>query len=317
MINNKLSLVVPVFNEEKAVPLFIEAVIPIMVQVSAAFNLGYEIIFVNDGSKDNTLIVIKEAQKRNSNIRFISFSRNFGKEAAIYAGLKKSIGGYICILDVDLQDPPSLIPDMLSVVVGGERDGNIDCTAARRVSRTGEPVIRSFFARQFYKIMYKLTDIEIIDGARDFRLMSRKVADAVLSLNEYNRFSKGIFPWVGFKTKWFEYENIKRSAGETKWSFWKLFVYAIDGIIAFSTKPLVIASLAGFFFFFLAVLLIIFIIIRKILYGDPVAGWPSLACIILFSSGIQLITVGILGQYLAKTYLEVKKRPIFLIEEES
>jgi glycosyltransferase involved in cell wall biosynthesis len=306
-------LVVPCFNEEKAISLFIEAIIPVMDKVNTSFSLDYEIIFVNDGSKDKTLDEIRNARENNQKIRYISFSRNFGKEAAIYAGLKKSVGDYICTLDVDLQDPPSLITDMISAV----HEGGYACAAARRVSRSGEPVIRSFFARQFYKIMHKLTDIEIIDGARDFRLMSRKVADAVLSLNEYNRFSKGIFPWVGFKTKWFEYENIKRSAGETKWSFWKLLVYAIDGIIAFSTKPLVIASLTGFFLFFLAMFSIIFIIIRKILYGDPVAGWPSLVCIILFCSGIQLITTGILGQYLAKTYLEVKKRPVFINEEES
>jgi len=313
MKNSILSLIVPCFNEEQTIPLFLEVIMPIMDQVRVSFALDHEIIFVNDGSNDNTLTIIKEARKNNPKIQFISFSRNFGKEAAIYAGLKKSVGDYVCILDVDLQDPPSLIPDMLSAI----REEKYDCAAARRVSREGEPVIRSFFARQFYKILYKLASIEIIDGARDFRLMSRKVADAVLSLGEYNRFSKGIFPWVGFKTKWFEYKNIRRSAGETKWSFWKLLIYALDGIIAFSTKPLVIASLVGFLFFLLAIFFIIFIVIRKVLYGDPVAGWPSLVCIILFISGIQLITVGILGQYLAKTYLEVKRRPVFICEEKS
>jgi glycosyltransferase involved in cell wall biosynthesis len=314
MTNNTLSLVVPCYNEEQAIPIFITAIMPIMDQVSASFDLDYEIIFVNDGSNDNTLEVIKEARKINPKIHFLSFSRNFGKEAAIFAGLKKTIGDYICILDVDLQDPPSLIPDMLSAVYG---DGVYSCAAARRVSRSGEPFIRSLFARIFYKTMSTLTDNVIIDGARDFRLMKRKVADAVLSLNEYNRFSKGIFPWVGFKTKWFEYKNIKRSCGKTKWSFWNLLIYAVDGIIAFSTKPLVIASFAGIILFFLSILLILFIIIRKVLYGDPVAGWPSLVCIILFISGIHLMTVGILGQYFAKTYLEVKKRPIFIIEDES
>jgi glycosyltransferase involved in cell wall biosynthesis len=313
MMNNTLSLVVPCFNEEKAIPLFIEAVIPVMARIHTTYNLDYELIFVDDGSKDHTLFQIKEARKNNQKIHFVSFSRNFGKEAAIYAGLKKSAGDYICTLDVDLQDPPSLIPDMLSVIITGE----YDCAATRRVSRKGEPVIRSFFARQFYKIMRQLSDVEIVDGARDFRVMNRKAADAVLALGEFNRFSKGIFPWVGFNTKWFEYENIKRSAGETKWSFFKLLVYAIDGIIAFSIRPLVLASLAGFLFFFVSIIFIVFIIVRKLLYGDPVAGWPSLVCIILFSGGIQLSTTGILGQYLAKTYLEVKKRPIFIAGEES
>ena len=312
-MNNTLSLVVPCFNEEKAIPLFIEAVVPVMARIHTTYNLDYELIFVDDGSKDSTLFQIKEARKNSQKIHFVSFSRNFGKEAAIYAGLKKSTGDYICTLDVDLQDPPSLIPDMLSAVI----TGGYDCAATRRVSRKGEPVIRSFFARQFYKIMRKLSDVEIVDGARDFRVMNRKAADAVLALGEFNRFSKGIFPWVGFKTKWFEYENIKRSAGETKWSFWKLLVYAIDGIVAFSIRPLVLASLAGFLFFVVAIIFIVIIIVRKILYGDPVAGWPSLVCIILFSGGIQLSTTGILGQYLAKTYLEVKKRPIFITGEES
>jgi glycosyltransferase involved in cell wall biosynthesis len=226
--------------------------------------------------------------------------------------LEKSTGNYICVIDADLQDPPSLIQDMLLHIISGE----YDCAAGRRVSRKGEPLIRSFFARQFYKIMRSLTDIEIVDGARDFRIINRKVADSIVSLNEYNRFSKGIFSWVGYKTKWFEYENVKRSAGETKWSLWKLFVYAIDGIVAFSIKPLVLASLAGFLLFFIAVLLIIFIIVRKIVFDDPVAGWPSLVCIILFSGGLQLITTGILGQYLAKTYLEIKRRPLYIIIEE-
>jgi glycosyltransferase involved in cell wall biosynthesis len=275
-------------------------------------SLDYELIFIDDGSMDNTLASIREIRKNNPKIRFVSFSRNFGKEAAIYAGLERVRGNYICIIDVDLQDPPSLIPEMLLQIISGE----YDCVAGRRVSRKGEPIIRSFFARQFYKIMRSLTDIEIVDGARDFRIMNRKVADALVSLNEYNRFSKGIFSWVGYKTKWIEYENIKRSAGETKWSLWKLFVYAIEGIIAFSIKPLVLASLAGFLLFFIAVLLIIFIIVRKILFDDPVAGWPSMVCIILFSGGLQLITTGILGQYLAKTYLEVKKRPLYIIKTE-
>jgi glycosyltransferase involved in cell wall biosynthesis len=312
MMNNTLSVVVPCYNEENTVPIFFATIIPIMDTVCAKHGLDYEIIFIDDGSRDNTLSNIRDIRKNSQNIHYVSFSRNFGKEAAVYAGLEKSRGDYVCIIDVDLQDPPSLIPDMLLPVISGD----YDCVAGRRVSRKGEPFIRSFFARQFYKTMRSLSDIEIVDGARDFRIINRKVADAILSLNEYNRFSKGIFSWVGYKTKWFEYENVKRSAGETKWSFWKLFVYAIDGIIAFSIKPLVLASLAGFIFFFIAILLIILIIVRKIVFGDPVAGWPSLVCIILFSGGLQLITTGILGQYLAKTYLEVKKRPLYIIKTE-
>jgi glycosyltransferase involved in cell wall biosynthesis len=311
-MNNTLSLIVPCYNEEKTIPIFIGVIIPQLDVVCSEHSLDYEIIFIDDGSKDNTLASIKEIRKNNTKIRFVSFSRNFGKEAAIYAGLERASGKYICIIDIDLQDPPSLIPEMLLPIISGE----YDCVAGRRVSRKGEPLIRSFFARQFYKIIRSLTDIEIVDGARDFRIMNRKVADAIVSLNEYNRFSKGIFSWVGYKTKYIEYENVKRSAGETKWSLWKLFVYAIEGIIAFSIKPLVLASLAGFLLFFIAILLIIFIIVRKVLFGDPVDGWASMVCIILFSGGLQLITTGILGQYLAKTYLEVKKRPLYIIKTE-
>jgi glycosyltransferase involved in cell wall biosynthesis len=245
-------------------------------------------------------------------VHYIIFSRNFGKEAALLAGLQKAQGRYVVTLDADLQDPPALIPEMLQPVVSGE----FDCAGTRRVTRKGEPVIRSFFARRFYRIMAKLTDIEVVDGARDFRLMSRPYLDAVLSLHERNRFSKGIFPWIGFKTKWFEYENIPRTMGETKWSFGKLFLYSLDGIFAFSSKPLAFASVLGVLFFLLSLVIISVIVIRKILWGDPVDGWASTACIILFCSGIQLFTVGILGQYLAKTYTEVKQRPHYIVREE-
>ncbi|MDR2732211.1 MAG: glycosyltransferase family 2 protein, partial [Fibromonadaceae bacterium] len=244
---------------------------------------------------------------------YIILSRNFGKEAAMLAGLKKSKGDFAVIIDADLQDPPNLIPSMLEAVKSGEAD----CAATRRVTRKGEPVIRSFFARAFYKIMSKISDINIVDGARDFRLMSRKYANAILEVSEKNRFSKGIFPWIGFKTKWFEFENIKRTTGETKWSFWKLFEYSIDGIIAFSAKPLVIASVCGILLFLASFLSIAFVVARKIMYGDPVSGWASTICIILFCSGIQLLTTGILGQYLAKTYTEVKSRPHFIVSEEA
>jgi glycosyltransferase involved in cell wall biosynthesis len=308
-----LSVIVPCFNEEKTIGLFMDTLAPVLTQINDKYGLDYEVIFVNDGSRDDTLKILKEFHGADSKIHFISFSRNFGKEAALYAGIKKSRGEYVCTIDVDLQDPPSLIPAMLDSLIGG---GDYDCAGSRRVTRKGEPLIRSFFARMFYKIISKISDINIVDGVRDFRIMKRKMANAFLSLTEHNRFSKGIFPWLGFKTKYFEYENIKRSAGETKWSFWNLLLYSFDGIIAFSVKPLAIASFTGMVLFFIAIAAIIFLIIRKILFGDPVAGWPSLVCIILFCSGIQLINTGILGQYLAKAYIEIKQRPLYIIEEE-
>jgi glycosyltransferase involved in cell wall biosynthesis len=288
-------------------------IVPVLARINKKYDFDYEIIFINDGSRDDTLKILKELHGTDSKIHFISFSRNFGKEAALYAGIKKSRGEYVCTIDVDLQDPPSLIPAMLDSLISGE---NYDCAGCRRVTRKGEPLIRSFFARMFYKVISKLSDINIVDGVRDFRIMKRKMANAFLSLTEHNRFSKGIFPWLGFKTKYFEYENIKRSAGETKWSFWNLLLYSFDGITAFSIKPLAIASFTGIVLFFIAIAAILFLIIRKMLFGDPVAGWPSLACIILFCSGVQLITIGILGQYLAKAYIEIKQRPLYIIEEE-
>lgn len=271
-------------------------------------NVTTEIIFVDDGSSDGTAEKILELQNADPAVNLVELSRNFGKEAAMYAGLLETKGDLIAVMDVDLQDPPSMLPEMVSSVMSGEWD----CVATRRVSRQGEPPIRSFFARSFYKIMNRLCDVKLVDGARDFRVMSREMTDAILEVSERNRFSKGIFAWVGFKTKWLEYENIERTAGKTKWSFFKLFVYAVDGLIAFSTKPLAIASFVGLLFCLISLLLIILIIIRKLAFGDPVDGWPSLACIIFFVSGIQLFCMGITGLYLSKTYAESKKRPIFI-----
>ena len=304
----KLSVVVPCFNEQEAVPIFYNEVKKILVTLKAE----YEIIFVDDGSSDKTLEEVKELSEKDKCVHYVSFSRNFGKEAAMYAGLKKAAGDYVVIMDVDLQDPPSLIPEMLSAV----RSGEFDSAATRRTNRKGEPPVRSMFARLFYKLMRYFSDIDIVDGARDFRMMSRTMVDAVLSVSERGRFSKGIFAWVGFRTKYFEYKNVERSAGKTKWNFRKLFLYSLDGIVAFSTKPLALASITGILFLFLSFLFIIFIIVRKVLFGDPTAGWPSLVCIILFVSGIQLFCTGILGQYLAKVYLETKQRPLYIAKDE-
>lgn len=308
MNSYKLSVVVPCFNEQEAVPIFYNEVKKILVTLKAE----YEIIFIDDGSSDKTLEEVKELSEKDKGVHYVSFSRNFGKEAAMYAGLKKAAGDYVVIMDVDLQDPPSLIPEMLSAVCSGE----FDSAATRRTNRKGEPPVRSMFARLFYKLMRYFSDIDIVDGARDFRMMSRTMVDAVLSVSERGRFSKGIFAWVGFRTKYFEYKNVERSAGKTKWNFRKLFLYSLDGIVAFSTKPLVLASITGILFLFLSFLFIIFIIVRKVLFGDPTAGWPSLVCIILFVSGIQLFCTGILGQYLAKVYLETKQRPLYIAKDE-
>jgi len=308
-----LSIVVPCYNEEATLPLFHEEMVK---QISSLAQMeilhGYEFVYVDDGSKDSTTLVLRNLAGQDDHVRYIILSRNFGKEAAIFAGLQKASGKYTVVMDADLQDPPSLIPQMLEAV----RSGDFDCSGTRRVTRQGEPPIRSFFARNFYRYMAKLSDIEVVDGARDFRLMNRMYRDAVLSLQERNRFSKGIFPWVGFKTKWFEYENVNRVAGETKWSFWKLFLYSLDGITAFSSRPLAFASIFGTLAFLLSLAFIVFIIIRRIIWGDPVAGWASTICIILLLSGVQLFTIGILGQYLAKTYTEVKQRPHFIVREE-
>ncbi|CRZ33334.1 glycosyltransferase involved in cell wall biosynthesis [Herbinix hemicellulosilytica] len=304
-----LSVVVPCFNEEEVLPLFYDEI----AKVAGTLNqLQFEFLFVNDGSSDGTLEVIKKFRKKDERVHYVSFSRNFGKEAAIYAGLKKASGDYVVIMDADLQDPPSLIAEMYKAV----KYEGFDCVATKRSTREGEPPVRSFFARCFYRLFNKISKIEIMDGARDYRFMTRQVVDAILSMTEYNRFSKGIFSWVGFKTKWLEYSNIQRAAGKTKWSFWKLFLYSIEGITAFSTVPLAFASVFGIIFCFLAFLMIIVIIIKTVIWGDPTSGWPSLVCIICMLSGVQMLCIGILGQYLAKTYLESKNRPVYIIKEE-
>ncbi|MCL2100353.1 MAG: glycosyltransferase family 2 protein [Fibromonadales bacterium] len=306
--NPYLSVIIPCFNEDASIPLFYEEAIKILAQI----NEQIEFIFIDDGSTDNTLNILRQLAAQNNNVNYISFSRNFGKEAAMLAGLQRANGQFIATMDIDLQDPPSLIPQMLEAVASGE----YDCAGTRRVNRIGEPIIRSFFARRFYSFMKKFSDIEIVDGARDFRLMNRKYLEAFLALQERNRFSKGIFPWLGFKTKWFEYTNIGRTTGETKWSFGKLLLYSFDGIIAFSSKPLAIASILGILLFLASFLLIMLIVIRKIMFGDPVDGWASTICIILFCSGVQLFTTGILGQYMAKIYTETKQRPQYIVQEE-
>lgn len=303
-----ISVIVPCYNESVALPLFIEEMYKIIRQMEGQ---TFEIILINDGSRDNTNLVIKELAEVDERIKYISFSRNFGKEAAIYAGFQHAKGDYVVMMDADLQDPPRLLPEMYKAVA----EEGYDSVATRRVSRKGEPRIRSFFARCFYKIINKMSDVEIIDGARDYRLMNRKFLNALLELSEYNRFSKGLFGWVGFKNKWIEFENIERVAGETKWSFWSLFLYSIEGIVAFTTTPLIISSIVGFVFCLISVLAIAFIILRRLVFGDPVAGWASLTCIITFLGGIQLFCLGILGQYVAKMYLEIKNRPIYLIDE--
>ena len=301
-------MVVPAYNEEEALPIFYAEASRVEKELP---GVEIEYLFIDDGSSDGTLEVLRDLHKKDARVRYVSFSRNFGKEAAIYAGLQNARGDYVAILDADLQDPPALLPEMLRVI---EEEG-YDCVGSRRVTRKGEPPIRSFFARMFYRIMNKISSADIVDGARDFQLMNRKVVNAILSMGEYNRFSKGIFGWVGFRKKWLEYENVERSAGETKWSFWKLFIYALDGIVAFSTAPLVIASVMGMVFCLVAFIAIIFIIVRTMIFGDPTSGWPSMVCIIIFIAGIQLLCMGILGQYMAKTYLETKKRPLYLVEE--
>jgi len=305
-----LSAIVPCYNEEENVPYFYEEFLK-NEAFFEKYEIAFELLFVDDGSKDKTASEVKKLIEKDARVHLISFSRNFGKEAAIYAGLEKSKGDYVAVMDADLQDPPSLLPDMFEALFEG-----YDSVATRRVTRKGEPVIRSFFARMFYKLMNKISKTDIVDGARDFRLMTRQVADALLSMQEYNRFSKGIFGWVGYETKWLEYDNIERKKGETKWSFWKLFVYSLEGITSFSTAPLAFAAFMGVLFCLLSFALIIFTIVRKAVFGDPTSGWPSLVCIISMISGVQLFCLGIVGQYLAKTYMEVKKRPIYLVKEE-
>lgn len=304
----KVNLIVPCYNEAEALPLFKNELNKV---IQTLDQYTFEILLINDGSTDTTLSVMKEICDTDSHYKYISFSRNFGKEAAMYAGFCNSDGDYAAIMDADMQDPPALLPDMLHCLVTEDYDS----VATRRVSRIGEPKIRSFFARNFYKLINKISDADVVDGARDFRLMKREMIDSIVAMCEYNRFSKGIFGWIGFKTKWLEYENVNRIAGETKWSFWGLFKYAVDGIINFSETPMSLASGLGIFLTIFSFLMVIFIIIRKEIFGDPVAGWPSLACIIIFIAGLQFLCMGIMGKYIAKTYLEVKNRPHYIVSE--
>ena len=307
----KISVIVPCYNEQEAIPFFYDEIVKISKIMEN--DAEFEYLFINDGSKDKTINVLRELAKRDERVKYVSFSKNFGKEAAMYAGLEKSSGDYIAVMGVDLQDPPELLVQMFQDLESGE----YDCVATRRVSRKGEPPIRSLFAKLFYSMINKISKTEIVDGARDYRLMTRQMVDAILEVKEYNRFSKGIFSWVGFNTKWLEYENVERRAGETKWSFWKLLKYSLDGIVAFSTVPLSIASILGLLLCFIAFVLIIVIVVKTLAFGDPVAGYPSLMCVILFVGGVQLFCMGILGKYLSKTYLETKKRPIYLVKEEN
>lgn len=303
----QLSLIVPCYNEQEALPIFYKEV----TRVVTDMQIEYELLLVNDGSGDRTLQVMKELAAQDEHVVFLSFSRNFGKEAAMYAGFCNAKGEYVAVMDADMQDPPSLLPEMMKILETGEYDS----VATRRVSRVGEPPIRSWFARKFYALINKISDADIVDGARDFRLMRKEMVEAIIAMSEYNRFSKGIFGWIGFRTYWLPYENVERVAGETKWSFWKLMKYAIDGIINFSQTPLSIASWSGIGMTFLSFLLLILIVLRRLIFGDPVAGWASTVCIVIFIGGIQLFCLGIMGQYLARTYLETKRRPHFIIAD--
>lgn len=308
MKKEKLSIIIPCHNEEAAIPFFYKEVNKISKKMN---QLDFEFIFINDGSKDKTLEIIKELRNNDERVRYISFSRNFGKEAAIYAGLENATGDYVTLMDADLQDPPSLLPEMYRII----KEENYDSVGTRRVSRKGEPPIRSFFARCFYKLINKMSKVEMVDGARDYRLMTRQMVNSILELKEYNRYSKGLFSFVGFNTKWLEYENVERVAGETKWSFWKLFIYAIDGIVAFTTVPLMISGIIGMIFCLISFIIIVVIIVKTLIFGDPTSGWPSLACIVFLVGGIQLFCTGIMGTYLSKAYLETKNRPIYIIKE--
>lgn len=305
-----LSIIVPCYNEEESVPLFYAETIK-QQDFFHEKDVEFEFIFVDDGSKDGTVAAVKALRTKDERVHLVSFSRNFGKEAAIIAGLEKAAGDFTVLMDADLQDPPAILPEMYGYIEQG-----YDSVATRRVDRKGEPPIRSFFARCFYGLMRKISKTEIVDGARDYRLMTRQVTNSILSMKEYNRFSKGIFGWVGYQTKWLEYENVQRAAGETKWSFWKLFLYSLDGIMAFSTVPLSMASVFGILFCVAAFMLMIFIFVKALIYGDPVAGWPSMMCIITLIGGVQLLCIGIMGQYMSKMYMEVKNRPKYLVKDE-
>ena len=303
----KVALIVPCYNEQEALPIFYEEVM----KVVTTMNCQYELIFVNDGSKDNTLSILKNFAAKDENVTYISFSRNFGKEAAMYAGFSNADADYVAVMDADMQDPPALLPQMVKIL----ETEDYDSVATRRVSRDGEPPIRSWFARKFYQLINKISDADIVDGARDFRLMKREMIDAIVAMGEYNRFSKGIFGWIGFKTYWLPFKNVERVAGETKWNFWKLFKYAIDGIINFSEAPLSIASWAGIGMTFIAFIMMVIVIVRRLCFGDPVAGWASTMCVIIFIGAIQLFSMGIMGQYIAKTYNEAKHRPHYIVAE--
>lgn len=302
-----VSLIVPCYNEQEALPLFYKEASSVL----SNMNCDHEFLFINDGSSDGTLDIMKKLAEDDPHVFYYSFSRNFGKESAMYAGLCNARGDYVAVMDADMQDPPSLLPEMLRILQTGEYDS----VATRRMDRSGEPPVRSWFARKFYSLINQISDADIVDGARDFRLMSREMKDAVLSMGEYNRFSKGIFGWVGFRTYWLPYENVERVAGETKWSFWNLFKYAIDGIISFSQTPLSIASWFGMMMTAFSFLFLIFIVLRRLIFGDPVAGWASTICVIIFIGGLQLFCLGIIGQYLAKTYMEVKNRPHYIVSD--
>lgn len=307
---NKISIIVPCYNEDAALPIYYREMCKIMDEMK---EQEFELLFVDDGSTDRTLAEMKALHEKDGRCQYFSFSRNFGKEAAIYAGLKNATGDYAAIMDVDLQDPPSLLPEMYEIL----QKEDYDSVATRRSTRSGEPKIRSFLSESFYKFINRISKTEIVNGARDYRLMKRNMVDAVLKMSEYNRFSKGIFGWVGFRTKWLEYENIERSAGETKWSMKKLFFYSLEGITGFSVAPLSLASVIGVIFCVVSFLMIILIVVRTCIWGDPVSGWPSLACIIFLVSGVQLLCTGIVGEYLSKTYLETKRRPIFILKDSS
>lgn len=306
----KISLIIPCYNEEECLNVFDEEMNNVVEQMT---EYEFEVIYVNDGSKDRTLEIIRQLKEKRGYVRYLSFSRNFGKESAMYAGFVNATGDYVAIMDADLQDPPALLPEMVKILESGEYDS----VATRRVSREGEPPIRSFFARMFYKLINKISDADIVDGARDYRLMKREMVDVIVEMAERNRFSKGIFGWIGFRTYWYPYENVERAAGETKWSFWKLLKYSIDGIVSFSQSPLNIASWMGVTCTGISVLAIIFIIIRRLAFGDPVRGWASNMCVALFIGGVQLFCLGVIGQYVGKTYAETKQRPHYIVSEGS
>lgn len=307
-MNRTVTLIVPCYNEEESLPIFYDAVCEV---AQGLPQVDFTFLLVNDGSKDGTLGVIRALAAKDERVKYLSFSRNFGKEAAMYAGFCNAKGDYVAVMDADMQDPPSLLPQMIETLDAGEYDS----VATRRVTRAGEPRLRSFFARRFYRIINRISDADVVDGARDFRLMRREMVQSIVEMGEYNRFSKGIFGWIGFRTKWLPYENVERVAGETKWSFFKLFKYSIDGIINFSQAPLAVASWMGIFLTFVAFLMVVFVVVRRLIFGDPVAGWASTICVILFIGGIQLLCMGIMGQYLAKTYMEVKGRPHYIVAE--